>query len=216
VTKRDVTSVVLVPLAVVVLCGCSDSRTAARSTTAQNAGLRFVAAPRALLSKCRQTARVVGYRVPCPTYIPAGLFVGSSAKLAACLDVIAPGGMAACHAGKSWRGWVVGTSNVGAEHLVITASPRPLTNYAKLVNGPAWYPRARIRPLGWVEINGRRMRSLYVSPATNDGSAFMYHVVLVWSEGGHTYGFGFHNTRGIRRALLLDEELARHIKLVGP
>jgi hypothetical protein len=28
--------------------------------------------------------------------------------------------------------------------------------------------------------------------------------------------FGFHNTSRIRRALLLDEELARHIKLVGP
>lgn len=46
--------------------------------------------------------------------------------------------------------------------------------------------------------------------------AFMHHVVLVWSEDGHTYGFGFHNKRGIHRALLLDEQLARHIKLVRP
>jgi hypothetical protein len=136
---------------------------------------------------------------------------------APCLDIIGPGGSAACGGGgKSWRGWVVGTSNVGPEHLVITASPRVLKNYAKLVNGPAWYPRARVRPLGWVEIDGRRMRSIFVTPATNDGSAFMDHVVLAWSEGGHTYGFGFHNTSGIRRALLFDEELARHIKLVGP
>jgi len=60
------------------------------------------------------------------------------------------------------------------------------------------------------------MRAIYVPPATNDGSMFMHHVVLVWSESGHTYGFGFHNTRGIRRALLLDEQLARHIKLVRP
>jgi hypothetical protein len=100
--------------------------------------------------------------------------------------------------------------------LVITASPHPLTNYAKLVNGRAWYPRARVRALGWVKINGWRMRSVYVPPATNDGSAFMHHVVLIWSEAGHTYGVGFHNTRGIRRTLLLDEELATQIKLVRP
>jgi len=111
---------------------------------------------------------------------------------------------------------VVGTSNVGAEHLVITASPKPLANYAKVVNGPAWYPNERVRPLGWVRINGRRMRSVYVPPATNDGSAFMHHVVLIWSHAGHTYGIGFHNTRGIHRTLLLDEELARNVKLLGP
>ena len=60
------------------------------------------------------------------------------------------------------------------------------------------------------------MRSVYVSPATNDGSAFMNRVVLIWSDAGHTYGIGFHNTSGIRRTLFLDEELAKHIKLVGP
>jgi hypothetical protein len=111
---------------------------------------------------------------------------------------------------------VVGTSTVGAEHLMITASPRPLKNYAKLVNGPAWYPQARVRALGWVQIKGWRMRSVYVPPATNDGSAFMHHVVLIWSDAGHTYGIGFHNTTGIHRTLVLDEELARHIKLVRP
>ena len=60
------------------------------------------------------------------------------------------------------------------------------------------------------------MRVIYVPPATNDGSAFVHHVVLVWSEGGHSYGFGFHNTRGIRRALQLDKQLGRHVKLVRP
>jgi hypothetical protein len=111
---------------------------------------------------------------------------------------------------------VVGTSDVGREHLVITASPKPLTNYAKVVNGPAWNPQARVRPLGWVQIKGWRMRSVYVPPATNDGSAFMHHVVLIWNDGGHTYGIGFHDVRGIHRTLLLDEELARHVKLVRP
>ena len=61
------------------------------------------------------------------------------------------------------------------------------------MNGPAWYPRAKVRPLGWVEVNGRRMRAVYVPP-----------------------GVGFHNIRAIHQTLLLDEELARHVKLVGP
>jgi hypothetical protein len=99
---------------------------------------------------------------------------------------------------------------------VATASPRRLANYAKVVNGPAWYPRARVRPLAWVTINGWRMRAVYVPPATNDGSAFMHHVVLIWSVGQHTYGFGFHNLLGIRHTLRLDEELARYVTLVGP
>ena len=127
--------------------------------------------------------------------------------------MIGPGGLRGC--ARSWRGWVVGSSETENQHLVITASPRLLTNYAKLVNGPAWYPKARVRPLGWVRVNHSRMRSVYVPPATNDGSAFMYHVVLIWGEGGHTYGIGFHNVAGIRRTLL-DEQLAKHIKLVRP
>ncbi len=44
---------------------------------------------------------------------------------------------------------------------------------------------------------------------------FMNHVVLIWTDAGHTYGIGFHNTKGIHGTLLLDEELAKHIRLVG-
>lgn len=216
--RRAVTSAVFISVTAIAACGRSDSHTATPSTTiAERLGLHLVAAPPVLLWKCHATARAVGYAVPCPTSIPAGLAIGSSTTPTGCFDVIGPGGRPACGAaGKSWRGWVVGTSNVGAQHLAITASPRRLKNFAKLVNGPGWYPRARVRPLGWVEVNGKRMRAVYVPPATNDGSMFMHHVVLVWSESGHTYGFGFHNTRGLRRALLLDEQLARHIKLVRP
>lgn len=160
VQKRDVGFAVVVVVAVIALCGCSGSRRAAPSPSSASAGMRFVAASRVLLAKCRATARAVGYPVACPTYIPTGLTVGSSTTSTGCLDVIGPDGRPSCPAGKAWRGWVVGTSNVGREHLVITASPTLLKNYAKLVNGPAWYPRAKVRPLGWVEIDGRRMRSL--------------------------------------------------------
>jgi hypothetical protein len=115
-----------------------------------------------------------------------------------------------------WRRWAVGSTSVGAEHLVATASPRPLKNYAKVVNGPAWRRNERVRRLAWVPINGWRMRAVYVPPATNDASAFMHHVVLIWTVGQHTYGVGFHNLYGQRETLLLDEELARHLTLVGP
>lgn len=115
-----------------------------------------------------------------------------------------------------WRQWAVGSTSVGAEHLVTTASPRPLRNYAKVVNGPAWYPKARVRPLAWVTIHGWRMRAVYVPPDTNDGSAFAHHVVLIWTVGQHTYAIGFHNLHGIAETLRLNEELAGHLTLAGP
>jgi hypothetical protein len=60
------------------------------------------------------------------------------------------------------------------------------------------------------------MRSVYVPPETNDGSAFMRHVVLIWTVGQHTYGVGLHNVKAFHQTLLLDEQLAKHIKLVRP
>lgn len=110
----------------------------------------------------------------------------------------------------------MGSSTSATEHLVITASPRPLYNYAKVVNGPAWYPTARVEPLASRTIGGTRMRAVFVPPGTNDGSAFARHVVLIWTVGRHTYGIGFHDVEGLRQTLLRDEELAKHIELVGP
>jgi hypothetical protein len=60
------------------------------------------------------------------------------------------------------------------------------------------------------------MRAVYVPQATNGGSAFMNHVVLVWTLGRHTYGVGFHDIDGIQQTLRLDIALARHIKIVAP
>lgn len=39
------------------------------------------------------------------------------------------------------------------------------------------------------------MNAVYADPATNDGSIFSDHLVLVWTAGGHTYALGFHVTR---------------------
>jgi hypothetical protein len=157
-------------------------------------GVRFVAASPSLLAKCRATARAVGYPVPCPTRVPDGLVRTVPAGAIACLDVIGPGGVGGC--ARSWRRWVVGSSETETQHLVITASPRLLTNNAKLVNGPAWYPTARVRALGRVRVKRWLIQSVYVPPATNEGSAFMHHVVLIWSVGGHTYGIGSTTSKG--------------------
>jgi len=60
------------------------------------------------------------------------------------------------------------------------------------------------------------MHAVYVPRATNEGSAFADHVVLIWTVGDHTYGFGFHNVHGPRQTLDLDVELAGGIRLVTP
>ena len=111
---------------------------------------------------------------------------------------------------------MIGSSVTAEQHLVLTASPTRLENYAKVVNGPAWYPQARVTPIAWIRINGWRMRAVFVPQASNDGSAFAHHVVLIWTVGDHTYGIGFHDVTGIQPTLRLDEELARNIKLVAP
>jgi len=175
----------------------------------------LIPAPASLIAACRRTARIVGYRVPCPTRIPPGL-TRFGGRPGCRLGIIGPG--RTCPSTSfTWRAWVVGSSTTSAdEHLVITASPRPLRNAAKVVNGPAWYPQARVRSLGRLTINGWRMRVVFVPPATNEGSAFAQHVVLIWTVGQHTYGVGFHDVSGIRQALSLDKALARGISLIGP
>jgi hypothetical protein len=128
--------------------------------------------------------------------------------------VVGPAGLGKC--AHSWRGWVVGSSTTPNEHLLLVGSPTRYAVTQKVVNGPAWYPKARVKPLGWVTINRWRMRAVFVPPAWNDGSAFANHVVLIWTVGGHTYGVGFHDVTGIRQTLRRDEELAKSIELVAP
>lgn len=128
------------------------------------------------------------------------------------LDIIGPGGLGGC--GKPWRNWIVGSSETTDQHLVIVGSPTALRNDAKVVNGPAWYPGARVRLLERLTLNGWRMRAVYVPPQMNDGSAFSGHVVLIWTMGGHTYGIGFHRVDGLRATLELDKALVGGIRLV--
>ena len=56
------------------------------------------------------------------------------------------------------------------------------------------------------------MRAVFVPQATNDGSAFANHVVLIWTVGRHMYGVDFHNVGGFRRTLMLDLKLVAHVR----
>jgi hypothetical protein len=203
-------------LALVVFLGCAErERPAATDAGAEPAPIELVSAPASLREACVATANAVGYPVPCPTQIPPGLRATGGAGPGQCqLDIIGPGGSGGCH--RSWRGWVIGSSEAGGQHLVVTGSPSPVRSHAKLVNGPGWYPAAHVRPLEWVTVNGRRTRVVFVPHRTNEGSAFADHVVLIWTVGAHTYGVGFHNEAGIRRTIELDVVFARGVELVGP
>jgi hypothetical protein len=174
----------------------------------------FVASPPSLVAACHATAKAVGYRVPCPMRIPVGLTAtGRNGPTPCSLHIIGPAGTDAC--AQAWRGWVVGSSTTRSQHLVITASPTALTNAAKVVNGPAWYPQAKVRLLRALTIRGWHVKAVYAPPATNDGSAFAHHVVLIWTVAHHTYAVGFHDVSGMMPTLQLDERLVRSIKLLG-
>ena len=208
------TLVLTVAVVAVVSGGCSDrGEVAVTEPPATPTASGLVQALPELHEECQATADEVGYPVPCPTRLPEGL--RPTPGIGGCeLDIIGPGGLRGCV--KSWRGWVVGSGETSDQHLVIVASPRPLRSEAKVVNGPGWYPGARVRPLRSLTINGWRMRAVYAPFGTNAGSAFARHVVLIWTVRGHTYGIGFHNVHGLDATLNLDAALARGVRLVAP
>jgi hypothetical protein len=163
---------------------------------------------------CRHVAKVVGYAVPCPTRVPVGLS-GMGGRPGCEIDIISAGTRCP-NTALSWKGWVVGSSYAGEQHLVLTASPQPIRDGARLVNGPAWTSGNRVRYLRTVTIKGRRMREVLVPSQTNDGSAFAGHLVLTWTARGHSYAFGFHVVHGLATARTLNAELARGIVMQAP
>jgi hypothetical protein len=58
------------------------------------------------------------------------------------------------------------------------------------------------------------MRWYFVPP--DNPSAFRGHLVLVWTQDGHTYSYGFHITGTTRAARMLDLEVMEHLKMVPP
>jgi hypothetical protein len=204
--------VALVSLALFAGSGCSDG-TAVSPTQPPKPAAQLVQAGADAIAKCQATANAVGYPVPCPMRVPQK-WRATKGVQGCQLDIIGPGGIAGC--ARSWRNWAVGSIETADQHLVIVTSPRAIREDAKFVNGPAWYPGARAQPLRSLTLNGWRMRAVYVPHETNEGSAFADHVVLIWTVGAHTYGFGFHNVRDLGQTLDLDLELAGGIRLVTP
>ncbi len=204
----------LAPLSLVVVLAAGCGSAAQERTTPPRLRTPFVSAPESLMRQCRSTARAVGWPAPCPTRIPRRL--KPTQVIGGCRDFRIVG-LPPCRRALAWRGWIVGSSEVTwpREHLVIQASPRPVLDYAKAVDGPGWYKGARVDVGRWVDVDGLRARWVFVPPAKNEGSAFAGHVVLVWTKTGHTYAVGFHDTstRGATRAM--DLELVRHLRLVG-
>lgn len=173
----------------------------------------LVRAPESFLQACRETARIVGYPVPCPSEILAG---GTPPpEVTSCrIGLIGAGGLGGC--GHAWRGWVVGSMQTRQHHLVLQASPEPIRSLPRMINGPGWYPGASEVRLGIVHVDGWTMRAVYADPATNDGSILSGHLVLVWTTGGHTYALGFHLDGSRRETQILNETVARSVSLVSP
>jgi hypothetical protein len=150
--------------------------------------------------------------------VPRGLSADSSRDGCAGGVVFAPFRRAAtCQGAREWRGWVAGASaSPDGTQLALTASPRPETDIAKLVNGPAWYAGARVRLLARSRLRGWSLRWAFVPAQTNDGSQFSDAVVASWSARGHSYALGVRSGAGLAEKRALVERLLRGIALVGP
>jgi hypothetical protein len=179
----------------------------------------FVTASPGLKRACADTAKFVGYAVPCPLQVPRGLFAESGGAGCATGVVFAPfRSVATCEGARGWRGWVAGAgATPGGMYVVLTAAPRVMPNIAKVVNGPAWYPNARVQLLGRSRVRGWLVRWAFVPAATNDGSQFSDAVVAAWSAGGHTYAIGCRAAAGGRAvARALAVRLLEGLSLAGP
>jgi hypothetical protein len=185
------------------------------------AGVPFVAASTAVREDCEQTAASVGYAVPCPTLVPAGLSATPAARAGCGFAIVAAAGQPGCGA-PEWDDWIVGSSQVGNgatagfQHLVVVAAPRIIRDPARAIDGPGMVPGSRVQGRGDVTIGGEIMRWYFVPPDLNIGSAFMDHLVLVWNASGHTYAYGFHVVDTLAEARALDLALVRHLEMILP
>lgn len=204
------TAAVLTLVAAVSAVAAAAPREAPAARAVRHPTALFVRVPARYLAQCKLTARRLGYPIPCPTRLPRALTEHQDGATADCATTIV------CPAASGrWKGWAFGSVSSPTRHLVLTASPRPFSSYARAVDGPSWFPAARVRPIAWVTAGRWRMRAVFVLPGANE-SAFVRHVALVWTVGRHIYAAGFHDFSGLRETLELDRRLARWIELVRP
>jgi len=206
----------------VAACGSTTHPSQATDYPLTIAGVAFVPTSASVDRECRQTADAVKYAVPCPTLLPAG--IAATPGVHGCrFQIVGWDRKRGCGAAK-WHRWMVGSSQLsgsdagpaGFLHLVVQGAPRIVRDPARAIDGPGMVPGSRVRSRGVVTIAGKRMRWYYVPPDRNQGSAFMHHLVLVWTADRHTYAYGFHVTSTFAVARALDLELVRHLVTVRP
>jgi hypothetical protein len=198
--------------AIVVISSACDSD----ATRAKTFPLGFISAPTSLSRQCEQTARIVGYAVPCPTRIPRGLRPTEQGSNPCPFEIVGAGGCDKVRLTGPWKGWVFGSSEVAEppEHLVIQASPSAVS-YGHAVLGPLSDPlRERVRVGGWVQVGDWHARWVSV-PAVTSERAMRGHEALVWTAHGHTYAIGFHAFQSRKKARMMDLQLLSGTKLVG-
>lgn len=186
------------------------------------ASIQFGPSPPVVLRECQSTADAAGYAVPCPMMLPEG--IAPTPGVDGCgFAFIAVGGEPGC-GGAEWRGWIFGSTQMtgsnagpaGFQHLAIQGAPRVVRDPARAIDGPAMFPGSRVQARGELRVGGNAMRWYYVAPKTNIGSAFMHHLVLVWTLSGHTYAYGFHVVDTFAEAHAMDVELVQHLLYVHP
>lgn len=181
--------------------------------------MTFVPAGARVRRECQQTANAVQYAVPCPGLLPQGM--KPFPPVHGCdLQIVSPGDKPSC-GGVEWHGWFVGDGEVVHGHLLVAhlalqGAPRVIVNPARAIDGPAMFRGSRVDPRGKVRVAGKLMHWYFAPPATNQGSAFAGHLVLVWNSDGHTYAYGFHVLQTLAAARALDLELARHLVATRP
>lgn len=140
------------------------------------------------------------------------------------LRIVGAGGGPNC--APVWHGWIVGDGEVLVpgttgvlQHLALQGAPRIVSTPVRAIDGPGRFLdgiRPRVQPRGHIHVAGRLMHWYLVPPATNLGSAFSGHLVMVWNADGHTYAYGFHELDTFAVARALDLELAEHLVVVQP
>jgi hypothetical protein len=149
------------------------------------AGVTLVRAEPEVRRECLSLTRRVGYSVPCPRLLPEyatpywGRPTGSDEFFQEGIETL--------------RRWVWLSVNFVHrpevdDHLVISAAPKKV-GARRLIFTPKPYPGVKLEPEMRTRLRGREARWFYVSAG---GSIYLGHTVLVWSEGGRTYGVGFH------------------------
>lgn len=172
------------------------------------AGVELVPASAVVRRQCERAARQLGYPVPCPGMLPKRSYSTPPVISGCRLRLVGPG----CF---QWRHWLAGSiefpSTVRVGHLIIQGSPRPRSP-ARFAHGPAWGPGANVETVGHERLRGRIAQ--WIEVPEGEGSALGGHLLLMWTEGEHTYGIGFHGYDTGARTL--DLTVARSSTMVSP